>query len=337
MGRCFVFQLGLQLVKRARCRLQRAQAAAVPAGLGACGCAAVSRHVCQQLVGVWSAIFATPRAQLAGSWLAAAAANMGQQLAHPSPRQANAAICPTRGCHLQTPKGLRSARFDVVFMDETMRITRGDRVSSPSAGGATWGGGRACEQHVNCCSQRLTQSMHSQCVLCSGALPAGLAVDGHLLDCPPNYIACVVMLLLYAGRAARVPEGRSVRCLRKLRHQPPSRLGKAAARVTNQPERQRLLKHRLVALYLLALPVPLLMLCNSCRCDPLCMNPPVERTFDAMHHRSGRSQAGSSWSLCWQCCPRWQVILRLYRSHPVIFARHGGHLGVVGRPAPGRG
>ncbi|KAI7839444.1 hypothetical protein COHA_006845 [Chlorella ohadii] len=28
---------------------------------------------------------------------------------------------------LQTPKGVRSARFDVVFLDETMRITRGDR------------------------------------------------------------------------------------------------------------------------------------------------------------------------------------------------------------------
>ena len=36
---------------------------------------------------------------------------------------------PTLPTLLQTPKGVRSARFDVVFLDETMRITRGDRVS----------------------------------------------------------------------------------------------------------------------------------------------------------------------------------------------------------------
>lgn len=44
----------------------------------------------------------------------------------------------------QPAKGLRSARFDVVFLDETMRITRGDRVRTrgATAGGSASAAGR---------------------------------------------------------------------------------------------------------------------------------------------------------------------------------------------------
>lgn len=45
----------------------------------------------------------------------------------PTPHRACPA--PRHTAALQPATGLRSARFDVVYLDEGMRITRGDRVS----------------------------------------------------------------------------------------------------------------------------------------------------------------------------------------------------------------
>ncbi len=117
-----------------------AQAARVPAGKQLLCCELSCRYwseaqACSCLV-CWRSCLEVQQAPCAASLVV---------VPHPA--------APTTPALLQTPKGVRSARFDVVFLDESMRITRGDRVSTDAAA-SSWLGACAAWRHAGGAGQQ---------------------------------------------------------------------------------------------------------------------------------------------------------------------------------------
>ncbi len=100
-------------------------------------------------------------------------------------------VLPPCLCTLQPPASMRSARFDVVFLDDTMRITRGDRVSAVE--------GRQAQMDADC----LPASLNCWLVVCGR--------QASFIPCTHAFISFNPLPLWCAGRGACVPEGRDLR------------------------------------------------------------------------------------------------------------------------------